>query len=27
VYLMNAVLLLTLSEPDECCSTFDFECT
>ena len=27
VYLINVVLLLTLSVPDECCSTFDFECT
>jgi hypothetical protein len=26
VYLMNVVLLLTLSVPDKCCSTFDFEC-
>jgi hypothetical protein len=27
VYLMNVVLLWTLSVPDECCSTFYFECT
>jgi hypothetical protein len=27
VYLINVVLLLTLSVPYECCSTFDFECT
>jgi hypothetical protein len=27
VYLINVVLLWTLSVPDECCSTFDFECT
>ena len=26
VYLMNVVLLLTLSVPDKCCSTFEFEC-
>ena len=23
----GVVLLLTLSVPDECCSSFDFECT